>query len=95
MSLDVGWGKRKHGDISVIYSRDSDADVIAGAHFLPFKPGCFSKVVSNGVLEHSPSPLTFLKKQYRILSDGRSAECLTDNAQYHGWSVLKIRGRRH
>ena len=95
MILDVGCGKHKHGDIGIDYSRDSNADIIADAHFLPFKLGCFSKVVSNCVLEHSPNPLIFLKEQYRILRDGGNIECLTDNAQYYGWSVLKIRGQRH
>lgn len=93
--LDVGCGKRKLGDIGIDYSRDSEADIIADAHYLPFKDECFDKVISITVLEHSPNPLNFLKEQYRVLKKGGEIEVVTDNAQYYRWSVLKLFGVKH
>jgi predicted SAM-dependent methyltransferase len=93
--LDVGCGKHKRGTIGIDYSKDSEADLIADAHFLPFKDGVFDKVVSTTVLEHSPNPLVFLKEQHRVLKENGEVELVTDNAQYYKWSVLKFRGKRH
>lgn len=95
--LDVGCGKNKRGDIGIDYSRDSEADVIADAHFLPFIDGVFDGVVSNHVIEHSPNPLTFLREQYRILKNNGKLTLVTDNAQYFRFSVLSFRlyGTRH
>jgi ubiquinone/menaquinone biosynthesis C-methylase UbiE len=62
---------------------------------LPFKEKTFDKITSTTVLEHSPNPLTFLKEQYRVLKNGGEVEVTTDNAQYYGWSVMKLRGARH
>jgi len=95
LTLDVGCGKYKRGNIGIDYSRDSDADVIADAHYLPFKDECFDKVISVAVLEHSPNPLNFLKEQYRVLKKGGELEVVTDNAQYYRWSVLQLFGVRH
>lgn len=94
LTLDVGCGKHKRGDIGIDYSRDSEADVIADAHYLPFKDEVFDKVTSTVVLEHSPNPLNFLKEQYRILKHGGEIEVITDNAQYYRWTVLQL-GARH
>jgi len=86
--LDVGCGKHKRGNIGIDYCKDSEADVIADAHYLPFKDEVFDKVVSTVVLEHSPNPLNFLKEQYRVLKKGGKVELTTDNAQYFSWSVM-------
>lgn len=95
MVLDVGCGKHKRGTIGIDYSKDSEADIIADAHFLPFKDEIFDKVISITVLEHSPNPLVFLKEQYRILKYNGKVELITDNAQYYKWSVLRFRGKKH
>ena len=95
MILDVGCGKRKRGDIGVDISRETQADIIADAHYLPFKNEVFSKVVSVVVLEHSPCPLAFLKEIYRVLKPNGILELTTDNAQYYKWSVLDKFGIRH
>lgn len=90
LTLDVGCGKIKRGDIGTDYCRDSEADVIADAHCLPFKNQVFDKVVSFNVLEHSPNPLDFLKEQYRVLKNTGFIYCETDNAQYYRWSTQKF-----
>jgi len=95
MILDVGCGKHKRGDIGVDCSRDSCADVIADAHCLPFKGNVFDKILSFTVLEHSPNPLKFLNEQFRVLKQNGTILCMTDNAQYYGWSVLNYGGTRH
>ncbi len=95
LTLDVGCGRNKRGDIGVDYSKDSNADIIADACYLPFKDETFDKVISTVVLEHSPNPLNFLKEQYRVLKRGGEVEVTTDNAQYYRWSVMKLFGIRH
>jgi len=93
--LDVGCGRNKHGSIGIDYSKESDADVIADAHFLRFRDSYFDKVVSFSVLEHSPNPLNFLREQHRILKSNGQIEVTTDNAQFYLWSVMKFRGVKH
>lgn len=93
--LDVGCGKRKHGDIGIDYDRNSDADIIADAEHLPFKDEAFSAVYSYNCLEHSPNPLNFLKEQYRILKSNGKITCVTDNAQYYRFSVQRFAGDLH
>jgi len=93
ISLDIGCGMAKRGDIGIDYSRDSDADVIADSHFLPFKEGAFGSVSSTVVLEHSPNPLLFLKEQFRVLVPNGEIKVVTDNAQYYCWSVTGFRGK--
>lgn len=95
LTLDVGCGRRKRASIGIDFSRDSDADVIADAHHLPFKAGIFDKVISVTVLEHSPNPLLFLEEQYRILKPGGKIELVTDNASFYRWSILRFKGIKH
>lgn len=95
MILDVGCGKHKRGDVGIDYSRNSEADVIADAHYLPFKDRVFNKVISAVVFEHSPNPLNFLEEQYRVLKKEGKIELETDNAQYYLWSVMGARGMKH
>jgi hypothetical protein len=44
VTLDVGCGKHKRGDIGIDYSRDSEADIIADACYLPFKDEVFERL---------------------------------------------------
>ena len=87
--LDVGCGHSKKGTIGIDYSKNSDADILADAHYLPFQDCSFDKVLSVTVLEHSPNPLVFLKEQYRVLKQKGMIELATDNAPFYAWSVLK------
>jgi ubiquinone/menaquinone biosynthesis C-methylase UbiE len=95
ITLDVGCGKCKRGDIGVDYSRNSAADIIADACYLPFRDKVFDKITSTVVLEHVPNPLNFLKEQHRVLKNSGKIEVTTDNAQHYCWSVMKLRGIRH
>ena len=90
VSLDVGCGVNKRGDIGIDYSKKSHADVIADSHFLPFKDNIFDKVVSVTVFEHSPNVLNFLKEQARVLKQHGTVEMCTDNAQYYNFSVMQL-----
>lgn len=95
VTLDVGCGKHKRGDIGIDYNRNSVADIIADAEHLPFKDEAFTETMSTVVLEHSPNPLKFLMEQHRILKQNGRIELVTDNAQCFRWSVLKFRGTAH
>jgi SAM-dependent methyltransferase len=92
MILDVGCGKNKRGDIGIDPSRDSYANVIADAEFLPFMDCSFDVVKSVNLLEHVPNPLNCVKEQYRVLKSYGKVELITDNAQYFRWSVLGMFG---
>ena len=95
MKLDVGCGRKKRGDIGIDYYKDTSADIIADAHYLPFPGELFDEVTSTTVIEHSPNPLEFLKEQRRVLKKGGKIEVVTDNAQYYRWTVMKFHGLRH
>jgi SAM-dependent methyltransferase len=90
VSLDVGCGPHKRGDIGIDYSKESCADIVADSHFLPFKEKVFDKVISVTVIEHSPNALNFLKEQARVLKRQGRVELITDNAQYYNFSVMRL-----
>jgi ubiquinone/menaquinone biosynthesis C-methylase UbiE len=95
LSLDVGCGRNKRGDVGIDYDPKSKADIICDIHNIPFRDNIFYRVKSYCVLEHSYNPSNFFKEQYRVLRDGGVIICLTDNAQYFRWTVMKFRGIKH
>lgn len=64
--LDVGCGKHKRGDVGVDISRNSQADVIADAQYLPFRDESFSIVISHHIIEHLRKPETAIKEMLRV-----------------------------
>jgi ubiquinone/menaquinone biosynthesis C-methylase UbiE len=86
--LDVGCGRNKRGDIGIDRNKHEAVDIVADAHYLPFRDNVFEKVISFCVLEHSFNPSIFLKEQHRVLRSGGQIVCVTDNSQYFQWSVL-------
>jgi len=52
LTLDVGCGTRKLGNINVDIDRNCGPDVICDIHFLPFSDGQFDVVYCFHVLEH-------------------------------------------
>jgi len=70
MKLDVGCGLHKRGDVGVDINRESKADIIADAHYLPFREESFNKVSVYAVLEHVDYPQKVLKEINRVCEDG-------------------------
>lgn len=71
-SLDVGCGKHKLGNIGIDIEKSSDADIIADAHFLPFRNETFDKVIALAVLEHVDNPVRSTEELFRVCKvDGK------------------------
>jgi len=66
MILDVGCGNAKRGHIGVDTRKTSAADVLADAHYMPFKNDSFWLVVSSHVLEHLDDPEGALLEWLRV-----------------------------
>lgn len=71
---------------------DLASDVVAGdAEQLPFADGSFDRVVSNGVLHHTPDIATALAEIRRVLRPGGDARLIVyhrDSLHYWGEQVL-------
>ena len=52
MKLNVGCGHSFEGEVRVDIRRTETVNLIADAHFLPFKDESFSEVICTEVLEH-------------------------------------------
>jgi len=67
LTLDVGCGKRKIGDINVDIDKKVKPDIICDIHHLPFKNSQFDIVFSYHVLEHKGvKPEKAIKELLRI-----------------------------
>ena len=66
MKLDIGCGSRKQGDVGIDIDSKSDADVIADAHYIPFREESFDDVNASAVLEHVIDPDKVLCEVSRI-----------------------------
>jgi len=69
-SLDIGCGHAidhvKKGKIGVDIKRGL-CDVVASAYYLPFRNGCFEKVIMSHILEHLTDCAAALKEAARVL----------------------------
>ncbi len=70
MILDVGCGylrdhKRREG-IGIDLHRGT-CDIVADAHYLPFRPSTFKKIYARNVLEHMSNPIVVLRELKSIL----------------------------
>ena len=70
MKLDVGCGKRKRGDIGVDINRNSEADVIADAHFLCFRESSFGQLSAYALLEHVNKSNKILAEMKHVCKEG-------------------------
>lgn len=71
MFLNVGCGFDRHDcDVCVDIHKDSLADIITDAHFLPFRSGLFDGIYSSHCIEHLDSPFKALCEFYRVLKIG-------------------------
>lgn len=73
MNLDVGCGclpqQRRRGDIGIDLNKGK-CQVVADAHYLPFRDDCFSGCYARNVLEHLVDPMKCLGEMWRVLIDG-------------------------
>lgn len=74
MCLDLGCGNKEYKEflkvndyIGVDVSKDSKADILCDAHFLPFKNACFDSVLCTQMLEHVQNPNKVCSEIVRIL----------------------------
>lgn len=67
ISLDVGCGTDKRGDVGIDIQASKSVDILASASFLPIRDSCFDKVRSSHVLEHLRRPRIALSEVHRVL----------------------------
>jgi len=67
MKLNVGCGPSFDGDVRIDLKKTPAVNLIADAHFLPFKNESFSYVICTEVLEHLESPFHALKEIRQVL----------------------------
>lgn len=65
--LDVGCGDYCRGDVGIDVARTKECHVIGDAHFLPFRDGCFDRLVAQALLEHLENPTQGLREFMRVL----------------------------
>lgn len=87
ITLDVGCGENKRGDIGVDIRKTIGVDVVADCYYLPFKEGVFDEVESITLLEHCLNPFNALKEQARVLKRGGLLRCETDHAGYWRFNI--------
>jgi len=96
LALDVGCGyttghqpsKEAHIKLDLIRGK---ANVIADAHYLPFRSEIFLKVVMYEVIEHVHHPKQVLSEIYRVLKNGGILELTTPNIMFIGnyfWWII-------
>ncbi|MHA1270994.1 MAG: class I SAM-dependent methyltransferase [Candidatus Helarchaeota archaeon] len=90
-SVDIGCGSLKRADIGVdIQKHYKDnkliTDIIADAHYLPFKDGSFSLVRSHNLIEHCVNPFQVFQEMKRITS--HKIITSTDNGYYWRWNTI-------
>ena len=69
LTLDLGCGYRKRGDVNIDIRKKVKPTVIADVHYIPFKNGTFDVVFCFEVIEHVISPFKLLSEGYRVLRD--------------------------
>jgi len=91
ISVDIGCGSLKRADIGVDikkYIRDGKIfpDIIADAHYLPFKNDSFHTVYSYNLIEHCYNPFQVLIEMKRISKN--KIVISTDNGYYWRWNTI-------
>lgn len=74
LTLDVGCGESKRGTIGVDTGKFKGVDVVADAHFLPFRSKVFDYIFFYHVLEHVEQPIRAVREIFRALKDGGGLE---------------------
>jgi len=68
LTLNLGCGESKKGDIRLDIRKTSAVNIIADAHYLPFRNEVFDRIFCIEVLEHLNSPLKALNEIRRVLN---------------------------
>jgi len=69
LTLDLGCGYRKRGDVNIDIRKKVKPTVIADVHYIPFKNRTFDVICCFEVIEHVISPFKLLSESYRVLRD--------------------------
>ena len=88
LTLEIGCGSSKSlkASIAIDINRNSDCDVLADAHHLPFQNKSFMKVVFYEVLEHLDNPSLTLSEINRVLLKEGKLQFSIPNAMY--WRII-------
>jgi len=88
-SVDIGCGTLKRAEIGVDikkYFKDNKyyPDIIADAHYLPFKDNKFKEARGHNLIKHYLNPFQVLEEIKRIANDRIILS--TDNGYYWRWN---------
>jgi len=94
--LDLGSGSRRIGQnvLALDIKFFPSLDIVADAHNLPFKNGCFDGIILQMVLEHIAEPQRVLEEVARVLKPGGRLYCevpflfpVHDRSDYRRWTL--------
>jgi len=72
MKLNIGYGDHFIGDVRMDLTYSKAVNIIADAHFLPFRECSFSDILCTEVMEHLDSPFQALSEmKYVLTNEGR------------------------
>jgi ubiquinone/menaquinone biosynthesis C-methylase UbiE len=89
LTLNVGCGKERIGDVRLDFVAGSAANIIGDAQHLPFRDGVFIEVYERNVLEHMANPGQHLTEIRRVLREGGLLRLITDNAACLKYYLLR------
>lgn len=83
MDLDIGCGEWKQKDTVGVDIEKGENDLIADAHFLPFRSHSFDNVFMIEVLEHLHSPFIALMEVRRVIKSSGTLKFSIPNMKYY------------
>lgn len=81
------YAARPHGDVNVDIKRPTtriENFILADAHRLPIRDGCFDRIYASHLIEHLDKPYFFLMEAKRVLKEGGVAEIIVPCIYYKG-----------
>jgi ubiquinone/menaquinone biosynthesis C-methylase UbiE len=88
MGIAIGGGPKKHHSklLNLNISNFKNVDVVADAHFLPYKDESVDMIYCDSVLEHLYDPNKAVLEMFRVLKNGGKIFAITPFLQpYHGY----------
>jgi SAM-dependent methyltransferase len=89
LTLDVGCGENKRGDIGTDVRSTPCVDVVSSTYHLPFKAETFDSVHLLEVLEHLENPSNALREINRVLKQDGILYCSIPNVYWCG-RILRV-----
>lgn len=83
LTLDVGCAEKRFADnagVGIDIRKNENVDVLADAHYLPFRDSVFDTVIAGELIEHLLNPALFLLEAKRVLKTGGRLIITTPNA---------------